>query len=221
MLKFFAKTYLKLVGWNVDSELPEGVDKLVIIAAPHTSNWDFPITMAMASMIDMKFYFVGKHSMFRPPLGGLFRRLGGIPVDRRKSRNFVDQIADAFAQTDRMALGIAAEGTRSKQEYWKSGFYYIARAADVPIVLGYLDYKTKRGGLGPVVDSSLPIGEVMDIIRDFYADKIGYRHDQFTPPKLRNEGEETPAEDATEAPRDKSAPNPDEPAPTQPADEAI
>lgn len=192
MLKFFAKIYLKLVGWTVESEVPAGVDKFVIIAAPHTSNWDFPITIAVAAMIDMKFYFVGKHTMFRRPFGGLFRRLGGIPVDRRKSRNFVDQIADAFAQADRMALGIAAEGTRSKRDYWKSGFYYIAHAAGVPIALGYLDYKTKRGGLGPMVDSSLPIDQVMDIIRDFYADKVGKNHAQFTPPRLRSEDEPKP-----------------------------
>src|SRR5690554_7659736 len=102
VLKFFAKIYLKLVGWTVESEVPAGVDKFVIIAAPHTSNWDFPITIAVAAMIDMKFYFVGKHTMFRRPFGGLFRRLGGIPVDRRKSRNFVDQVADAFAEADRM-----------------------------------------------------------------------------------------------------------------------
>ncbi|AWV88893.1 lysophospholipid acyltransferase family protein [Bradymonas sediminis] len=199
MLKFFAKIYLKLVGWSVDSELPEGVDKFVIIAAPHTSNWDFPITLAVAAMIDMKFFFVGKHTMFRPPVGGLFKKLGGIPVDRSKSRNFVDQIADAFAQADRMALGIAPEGTRSKRKYWKSGFYYIARAADVPIVLGYLDYKTRRGGLGPIIDSSQPVEVVMEQVREFYAGKEGRNHDQYTPPRLRVEDEA--AEDAAEAPK--------------------
>lgn len=214
MLKLLARTYLKLVGWTVDCELPEGIEKFVIIAAPHTSNWDFPITLAVAALIDIKFYYVGKHTMFRPPFGGLMRRLGGIPVDRRQKRNFVDQIADAFAQTDRMALAIAPEGTRSKRTHWKSGFYYIARNADVPIVMGYLDYKEKRGGLGPIVDASQPKAVVMDIIRDFYADKVGYNHDQYTPPLLRNEQEL----DAGSTPQQTA---PEQAAPEQPREEPV
>lgn len=180
------------------NEVPPGVDKFVIIAAPHTSNWDFPITLAVAAMIDMKFYFVGKHTMFRKPFGGMMRRLGGISVDRRKSQNFVDQVAEAFRTADRMALGIAPEGTRSRSEFWKSGFYHIARAANVPIVLGFLDYKTKTGGLGPMVDPNLPKNEVMDIIRDFYADKEGRRHELYTEPRLRDE-DASPISTPTEA----------------------
>lgn len=189
MIQSAARLYLRSIGWTVHNEVPPGVDKFVIIAAPHTSNWDFPITLAVAAMIDMKFYFVGKHTMFRKPFGGLMRRLGGISVDRRKSQNFVEQVAEALREADRMAVGIAPEGTRSKGEFWKSGFYHIARAANVPIVLGFLDYKTKTGGLGPMVDPNLPPKEVMDIIRDFYATKEGYRHECYTEPRLRDEGE--------------------------------
>ncbi len=187
MFKLLARAYLRAMGWTVRNDVPAELDKFVIIAAPHTSNWDFPFTLAVAATIDMRFFWVGKHTMFRRPFGALMRRLGGIPVDRRKSHNFVEQIAQAFDAADKMALGIAPEGTRSKREYWKSGFYHIAREAGVPIVLGFLDYKAKEGGLGRVVDSSLPKHEVMDIIREFYAGKEGKRHQEYTPPRLRDE----------------------------------
>jgi 1-acyl-sn-glycerol-3-phosphate acyltransferase len=187
--KYIAKAYLNLTGWTVRNDLPEGLDKFVIIAAPHTSNWDFPVTMAIAATVDMEFRWVGKHTMFRWPAGGLMRRLGGIAVDRRKSNNFVEQIAQAFREADRMALGIAPEGTRSRGEYWKSGFYYIAREAGVPIVCGYVDFEKKEGGLGPVIDATQSKEAVLDEIRDFYRGVQGCRPDQFTPPKFRDHAE--------------------------------
>lgn len=185
MVELLAKAFLAATGWTVRNDVPADVDKFVIIAAPHTSNWDFPFTLAVAATIDMKFYWVGKHTLFRWPFGGLMRRLGGIPIDRRKSQNFVEQIAQAFDEADALALGLAPEGTRSKAERWKSGFYYIAREAGVPIVCGFLDFGQKEGGLGPMVDSSLPIDDVMEKLRAFYADKIGMRHENYTPPRLR------------------------------------
>lgn len=180
-----AIAWLKATGWTVRNDLPEGLDKFVIIAAPHTSNWDFPVTMAIAATVDMEFRWVGKHTMFRRPYGWLMRRMGGIPVDRRKSTNFVEQIAEAFDAADRMALGIAPEGTRSKGEYWKSGFYYIAREADVPIVCGYVDFEKREGGLGPVIDASQSKEAVLAELRDFYRGVQGCRPDQFTPPRFR------------------------------------
>jgi 1-acyl-sn-glycerol-3-phosphate acyltransferase len=189
--RFLTKAYLDSIGWTVRNDVPDDVDKFVIIAAPHTSNWDFPITMAVARQIDMKFYWVGKHTLFEPaPVGRFMKSLGGIPIDRRKSQNFVEQIAEAFDEADAMALGIAPEGTRSKREYWKSGFYYIAREAGVPIALGFLDYGKKVGGLGPLVDSSLPKKVVMDKIRDFYDGIEGHRPENYTKPRLRNEEED-------------------------------
>ncbi|QDG53479.1 acyltransferase [Persicimonas caeni] len=189
MFELLAKAYLAATGWTVRNDVPDDVDKFVIIAAPHTSNWDFPVTLAVAKTIDMKFYWVGKHTLFRWPFGGLMRRLGGIPIDRRSSQGFVEQIAEAFDDADAMALGIAPEGTRSKRDHWKSGFYHIAREAGVPIVLGFLDWGRKEGGLGPMVDASQSKKEVMDQIRAFYADKEGKRHDTYTEPRLRNEEE--------------------------------
>ena len=191
MLEHLAKTYLSATGWTVHNEVPPEVKKFVIIAAPHTSNWDFPITMAIARQIDMRFYWVGKHTLFEPaPVGKIMKGLGGIPIDRRKSQNFVEQIAEAFDAADAMALGIAPEGTRSKRQYWKSGFYYIAREAGVPISLGFLDYKKKVGGLGPLVDSSQSKKAVMDQIREFYAGIEGHTPENYTPPRLRNEDED-------------------------------
>jgi 1-acyl-sn-glycerol-3-phosphate acyltransferase len=189
VFELLAKAYLAAIGWTVRNDVPADVDKFVIIAAPHTSNWDFPITMSIAATIDMKFYWVGKHTLFRWPFGGLMRKLGGIPIDRRKSQNFVEQIAEAFDDADALALGLAPEGTRSKVDHWKSGFYYIAHEAGVPIVCGFLDYGRKRGGLGPMVDSAEAVEAVMETLRAFYADKSGKRHENYTPPKLRQEVE--------------------------------
>lgn len=191
MFELLARAYLTATGWNIRNDVPADVDKFVIIAAPHTSNWDFPVTLAVAQVTDMKFYWVGKHTLFRWPFGGLMRRLGGIPIDRRKSQGFVEQIVDAFDEADAMALAIAPEGTRSKRDHWKSGFYHIAREAGVPIVLGFLDWSRREGGLGPMVDASMSKKEVMDAIRGFYADKEGRRHDTYTAPRLKNEGEIT------------------------------
>ncbi len=185
VFKILARAYLAATGWTVQNDLPKGLDKFVIIAAPHTSNWDFPVTLAIAATIDMKFYWVGKHTMFRWPFGWLMRLLGGISVDRRKSTNFVQQIAEAFDEADKMALGIAPEGTRSRSKYWKSGFYYIARESEVPIVCGFVDWENKRGGLGPVIDASRPKAEVLEELQDFYDDIQGRRPEQYTRPKFR------------------------------------
>lgn len=189
MFEALAKSYLAATGWTVRNDVPPEVKKFVIIAAPHTSNWDFPVTMAIARTIDMKFYWVGKHTLFEGPLGPLMKQLGGIPIDRRKSQGFVEQTAEAIEAADAIALGIAPEGTRSKGEYWKSGFYHIAKEAGVPIALGFLDWERKVGGLGPLVDSSQSKKAVMDEIRAFYDGITGHTHANYTRPRLRNEEE--------------------------------
>lgn len=187
VLTLMARAFLSLTGWTVRNDVPPSVQKCVIVAAPHTSNWDFPYTLAVARMLDMKFYWVGKHTLFKGPLGPIMRALGGIPVDRRKSQNFVQQIAQAMQAADAMAVAMAPEGTRSKTEFWKSGFYYIAREAGVPVVLGFLDFRAKVGGLGPIIDPERSKREVMDDIRAFYDGIEGQRHHLYTSPKLRDE----------------------------------
>jgi len=183
-MTYLASTLLDAAGWTVRNEVPDEVDRFVLIGAPHTSNWDFILTLAVAGTLELEFSWVGKHTLFEWPYGGLMRRLGGISVDRRKSQGTVQQLSDHLHRADRMALVIAPEGTRSRADGWKTGFYYIAREADVPIVMGFVDYARREAGLGPMI---YPIGakeEVLEQLRAFYGDKTGLYPDQFTPPSL-------------------------------------
>jgi 1-acyl-sn-glycerol-3-phosphate acyltransferase len=160
----------------------------VLIAAPHTSNWDLAYLLALGEAFELRVSWLGKHTLFRPPLGAVMRSVGGIPVVRHKKGQLVTEAAKLFAERKELALVVPAEGTRSRSEYWKSGFYHIARSAGVPIVCGYLDYARKRGGFGLAV---LPTGDVradMDRIRAFYADKVGRFPEKFGPVRLQEEG---------------------------------
>src|SRR5690606_26631628 len=120
----------------------------VIIASPHTSNWDFPHTLAFGLALDLRIQWMGKDTMFPRPFRRLLIALGGVPVDRRAPRGLVDQMVQAFRERDRLWLVVPPKGTRSPRPYWKSGFYTIAKAAGVPVLPGYLDYATKRAGIG-------------------------------------------------------------------------
>jgi len=142
-MRWFWEGILRLGRWKTVGEVPP-LPKMVIIGAPHTSNWDFPIGMLAARALGVKIRFLGKHTLFRPPFGWFFRMLGGIPVDRSRPGGIIGQIGEAFASTDRLTMVIAPEGTRSHRPYWKSGFYEIARAAGVPVVLARIDVPFKR-----------------------------------------------------------------------------
>ena len=186
MKKRIARALLWLLGWKPEGRRP-AARKYVLIAAPHTSNWDLPIMLALAWVFDVEVAWLGKHAMFAWPYGWLMRFLGGIPIRRDRSENRVQQMARAFEEAESLALGVAAEGTRSYRPHWKSGFYHIALAAKVPIVMGYVDYARKRGGFGPEL---VPTGEVthdMDKIRSFYSDKSGKNPDCFGDIRLREE----------------------------------
>ena len=185
LLRFISRIYLKALGWKVDTAHPPA-DKFICLAAPHTSGWDLPYTVAVASMLNLEFSWLGKHTLFKGVHGKIFRAIGGIPIDRRSSQNYVEVLAEEFERRDRMHLAIAAEGTRKYVEVWKSGFYHIAKEANVPIVLAYLDFGTKTGGLGPVIWPTNP-KEVMDQVREFYDGIQGYHPDRFGPMKLRME----------------------------------
>ena len=182
----FARWALARLGWTFQGSPPED-HRCILIGAPHTSNWDFLYLLLVSWSMGMDVKWVGKHTLFRPPFGGLMRVLGGVPVDRRARHGAVGQLADEFARRDHLILTVAPEGTRSKVPYWKSGFYEIARAAGVPIATGYLDYARKEGGIGPLV---MPTGDRkadMDRLREFYADKTGKHPENWTPPRLRDE----------------------------------
>jgi 1-acyl-sn-glycerol-3-phosphate acyltransferase len=184
--RWLAGGFLRLNGWAFEGELPQST-RYVLIAAPHTSNWDFVYMIAMAWLLGVRLHWMGKESLFMPPFGWLFSAMGGVPVRRSLSSNLVEQSAARFAGVDQFVLAVPAEGTRAANTYWRSGFYHIARLAGVPIVLGYLDYARKRGGLGIEVFPSGDVGADMERIRAFYADKAGRYPERFTEPRLREE----------------------------------
>jgi 1-acyl-sn-glycerol-3-phosphate acyltransferase len=172
--------FLKLTGWKVEGGLPADVTKCVLIAAPHTSNWDLPYTLMVAFVLRLNVYWMGKDSIFKPPFRSVMMWLGGIPVNREQANNLVAASANAIKAADGdVQVIVPPEGTRSKARYWKTGFYYIALGAQVPIVMAYLDYTEKRGGLGPVLQPSGDIEKDMAIVKAFYAPIKGKNADQF------------------------------------------
>lgn len=188
MRKHIGRAILWASGWAFEGPLPAS-RRYVLIAAPHTSNWDFVFMMAMAWALGVQLRWMGKASLFVFPLGGLFRALGGIPIRRDVRANLVEQSVARFAQHADLVLAVPAEGSRSLGAHWRSGFYHIARLAEVPVVLGYLDYARRRGGLGPELRPSGNVRADMDIVRAFYADKVGRHPARFTAPRLAEEGE--------------------------------
>jgi 1-acyl-sn-glycerol-3-phosphate acyltransferase len=180
LLRGFSKAYLKLTGWKVEGSLPPEARKAVLIAAPHTSNWDLPYTLMVAYVLGMNMYWMGKQSIFKWPFDNLMQWLGGIAVNREKSTNLVAASAEALVAADgKVQLIIPPEGTRSKARYWKTGFYYIALSAKVPIVMAYMDYPQKRAGLGPLFYPSGDIDKDMVAIKAFYAQFKGKNEGQF------------------------------------------
>jgi 1-acyl-sn-glycerol-3-phosphate acyltransferase len=177
MLPSLARLLLKFFGWRMVGRPPD-VPKYLIVFAPHTSNWDLPIGYAFARAFKLNPSWLGKHLLFRPPFGSLFRWMGGIPVDRRSRHNAVDQVIQAFHERESLALAITPEGTRKKTPYWKTGFYYIAVGAQVPIQLAFLDYRRKIGGFGPLITPSDDIEADISIMRDFFSSKSGKYPDQ-------------------------------------------
>ncbi len=190
MLKKISRLILSAMGWQVDDRLPTE-KKYVLVGAFHTSNWDFPIGILGMWALGLKASWVGKHTLFRGPLGPVFKLLGGIPVDRTVHTGFIQRIAELYKTRDRMALTIAAEGTRSRTEHWKTGFYYIAVEAGVPIALAYLDYSRKSVGVGATLYPSGDLRKDFEIIRKFYKDKHGLRPENqgpvLLPPKYSEE----------------------------------
>lgn len=175
VLRLLSLFILKLCGWKVQGELPPGLKKCVLIAAPHTSNWDLPFTLFVAFALRLNIYWMGKESIFAPPFRGIMMWLGGIPVQRSAAGNMVAASADAIRQSDSLMLVVAPEGTRSKALYWKTGFYHIAHTAEVPIAMAYLDYGRKIGGLGPTFYPTGDVEKDMAVIKAFYKGMRGKR----------------------------------------------
>lgn len=180
LLRGLSLAILKVTGWKVEGALPPNTPKCVMIAAPHTSNWDLPNTLMAAFALRLCIYWMGKESIFKPPFRHLMMWLGGIPVNRDRANNLVAASAQAIVDADQpLQLVVPPEGTRQKTRYWKTGFYYIALSAKVPIVLAYMDYKRKISGLGPLFHPTGDIEADMLKIKAFYAGFSGKNALQF------------------------------------------
>ncbi len=180
LLRGFSVAFLRLSGWKVTGALPASAAKSVLIAAPHTSNWDLPYTLMVCFALRLNVYWIGKSSIFKPPFRGVMMWLGGIPVDRSQSNNLVAESSAAIIRaTGPLQLIVPPEGTRSGTRFWKTGFYFIAAGAGVPIVMAYLDYEKKVGGLGPVFQTTGDVDADMVAIKAFYKGVKGKNADQF------------------------------------------
>lgn len=172
LLRLMAILILKLVGWKaIGDEIKN--PKFVLIGAPHTSNWDFPLMLLAVLKLRLPVFWMGKHTLFSFPFGLLMKWLGGIPINRSKSHNVVNDIVKQFKQHENLVILIPPEGTRRRVKDWKTGFYHIANNAEVPILLGYIDAAKKEAG---IADFFHPCGNLendMKDIRAFYADKKG------------------------------------------------
>lgn len=165
--RWLGRTVLRLGGWRVTGEWPN-LPHLVVLFAPHSSYQDVVWGLAAKLALGVRMEFVAKQELFRGPLGWLLRRAGGIPVNRSSPRGVVREIADRFTQRPQRWIAIAPEGTRKPVEHWKSGFWRIAREAQVPVLLGYFHYPERRIGVGPVIHLGTDMDADMARIRAFY-----------------------------------------------------
>jgi len=170
--RLVSRVALRLSGWQVLGELPD-LPKFVIVGAPHTSNWDFVLFLAIALVLKGDLRYMGKKELFRWPLAGLFLWFGGVPVDRSRSQGLVEQTVQVILESDHFQLVIAPEGTRSKVGKWKMGFYHIAKQANIPVVVGYLDGPTRTCGIGPTFTLSDDMEADIKTIQAFFKDKMG------------------------------------------------
>ena len=179
MFQFLCKILLKLINWQVEGKLPD-VPQYIAVVGPHTSNWDFIIGIIVRGALDQKIHFLGKHQLFKPPWGWFFKAIGGTPVDRGKSNKLVDAVAQIFKNNPKFKLALAPEGTRSPVKRWKTGFYHIAIAAQVPVVMIGLDFNCKTLVITPPLEISGSLEKDMPAILDFFRSIKG-RHPKTVP----------------------------------------
>ncbi|HYO18419.1 MAG TPA: 1-acyl-sn-glycerol-3-phosphate acyltransferase [Dermatophilaceae bacterium] len=185
MRKAFARLMLRLTRWHTVGEVPSSG---ILVGAPHTSNWDWVAMLLLMWSGGVPPRVLIKAEIMRTPLGPLLRVNGGISLDRDNPGAVVRDLLAEARSGEPFLLIIAAEGTRKKRDYWKSGFYRIARQSGLPISMGFVDGPTRTLGFGP---SFMPSGDVradMDLVRAFYADKRGIHPERRTEPRLREEG---------------------------------
>lgn len=176
LLRAISRLAYMVSRWSAVGEIPPTLEKCIVIAAPHTSNWDFPLMLMAALQLRVNVRWMGKHTLFVFPWGSFMKFLGGIPIDRTRSHNVVQVSAEELLTANGIRrLAITPEGTRKKVARWKTGFYYIALQARVPIVLGFIDYRTKRCGVGKIFYPTGDIVADMEAIQAFYAPFKGKR----------------------------------------------
>lgn len=184
-----ARRALASRGWTLVGSPPEE-PVVVLVCAPHTSNWDFPLMLLIAAAGGVKPRFLMKAEAFRGPASPVLKRLGGIPVDRDNAAGIVGDLVEHARSSERFALTIAPEGTRKAGGHWKSGFYRVARDAGIPMVLCYIDKPTATMGFGPTITVTGDVAADMDKVRAFYADKHGVVPANRSEPQLREEAAE-------------------------------
>lgn len=153
-ISFLSKKIVRMLGWRLVGTYPNHLSHVVIIVAPHTSNWDFVIGVLIRSAYQLRLNFIGKASLFRFPLGGIMRGLGGIPVERRHSTNFVEATAKILLARPRAHIALSPEGTRSQVEKFRTGFYFLAQRMDCPIQLVSFDWEKKEIRFGELFQLS-------------------------------------------------------------------
>jgi 1-acyl-sn-glycerol-3-phosphate acyltransferase len=188
MLRRLAVVALRLRGWRLSGEPPD-LPKYLIVLAPHTCNWELLLGLLAAAGFGLRISWLGKHTIFRWPIAGLLRHLGGIPVRRNQHGGLVGQVVAAYAAADSLVVGMTPEGTRSLTRYWKSGFYHIALGARIPIVLASIDRPTRRIELGPTLEPSGDPHRDMEAIRLFYANVQGIHPERTGPVRVREEAD--------------------------------
>lgn len=172
VLRRLSRCILRVAGWRIEPRIPD-ISKYVMIAAPHTSNWDFVLTVLIAFARDVNIHMMGKKELFKGPFGRLFRWMGMIPIDRSRAHNTVAQVIELFRNREKLIMVIPPSGTRRKVMKWKTGFYHIAHGANVPIALGFLDYARKSGGIGRLFRPTGNLEADMNEISAFYAGIAG------------------------------------------------
>jgi 1-acyl-sn-glycerol-3-phosphate acyltransferase len=177
--KTFARIVFRMLGWKVVGEYPHDLKKAVAIEAPHTSMWDFIYGWLGMNSLGIPAKFLIKQELFFFPMGNLLRAMGAIPVDRGQRNNMVDYVARLFLDRDDLIFIITPEGSRKLRTKWKKGFYYIAMKAGVPIMVTFLDYAKKEGGVGMIITPSGDFEKDFEQIEDFYRDKTACHPEKF------------------------------------------
>lgn len=170
---------LKLTGWKVEGEAPP-MPRAVMIAVPHTSNWDFVYMVMVSFSLRQKIYWMGKDTLFKGWKGPVMRWFGGVPVNRRSRNNLVDQMVETLETSESLILTVPPEGTRGHVSEWKTGFYYMALGANVPIVCSYLDWGRKVGGVGMALQPTGDVDKDFASLKQFYAGMEGKRREYFS-----------------------------------------